>query len=153
MKVQEIMTRDVRVCSPDADLATVGKLMGASRFGCVPVTENGKVVGMITDRDICLALAARDVKPSKVLAKEVMTKDVHAQHPDQDIRVALETMRRVRVRRLPVIDDHHQLQGIVSLDDVVLHARGVETPGFSGPLFADVALTLKAICEPGKKAA
>ncbi len=153
MKVQEIMKRDVRVCSPDADLATVGKLMDTNHFGVMPVTEKGKVIGMITDRDICVALAKRDVKPSKLLVREVMSHEVHAQHPDHDIKVALETMRRVKVRRLPVVDDHHQLQGILSLDDVVLVARAVESPGFSGPLFADVVLTLRAICQPAKKAA
>jgi predicted transcriptional regulator len=109
------------------------------------VGERGKVVGVITDRDICLALARSDQRPSEVTVETVMTSPVHTCHSDDELRRALVTMREERVRRLPVIGTTGELEGLLSLDDVVLRARALETEDFNGPFYVDVALTLKAI--------
>jgi signal-transduction protein with cAMP-binding, CBS, and nucleotidyltransferase domain len=92
-----------------------------------------------------LALARDDRRPSEVEVKQVMTARVHACRPDDDMREALGTMRERRVRRLPVVSAGGELVGLLSLDDVVLQARALETADFSGPFYLDIAETLKAI--------
>lgn len=146
MKVRDIMQREVRLCSPDNDLTVAGKIMAEVGCGVLPILGEGdRVVGMLTDRDICLAVAGGDRKPSEVKVRDVMSRDVYACHPDESIRRALKTMREHRVRRLPVVDDHGELRGLLSLDDVVLEARAIATEGFDGPFYADIATTLRAI--------
>ena len=106
MTVKELQTSAVKSCGRDTDLATVAKLMWDGDCGAVPVvTDDRKVIGMITDRDICIAAATRSRAPSEIRAREVITGNgVHAVKADDDVRVALRTMRKHRVRRLPVVD-------------------------------------------------
>jgi len=145
MKVRDIMRREPCVCSPGNHLARVGRLMAEGACGFLPVLgDEGRVVGVITDRDVAMATALRDRKPSEIEVRQVVSGEVHACGPDEDVRRALEVMRRWKVRRLPVID-RHELVGILSLDDVVLEAQAVETERFTGPFYADIAQTLKAI--------
>jgi len=147
MRIREIMEPQVRTCSPEDPLATAGRLMAEGGCGVVPVVDGeGHVVGMISDRDICLALAQRDEKPSAVPVREVMRTDVHTCTPENDIREALAQMSRWRVRRLPILDEQHHLAGIVSLDEVVLEAKPFVSEGFSGPLLNQVAETLRSVC-------
>lgn len=146
MKVRDIMQRDAKVCSPGNSLATAGVIMKEVSCGVLPVVgDEDKVVGMITDRDIAMALAERDRRPSEVQVRQVMTGEVYACRADDDVREALKVMREHRVRRLPVVDRNHCLQGILCLDDVVMEAQAIETETFSGPFYADITWTLKAI--------
>lgn len=146
MKVRDIMKRDPCVSAPGNDLAKAGMQMAEADCGFLPVIgEEERVVGVITDRDVCLALARRDRRPSEVQVRLVMSGEVYTCRADDDIRRALRTMRERRVRRLPVVDDEGRLHGVLSLDDVVLEAQAIETEAFHGPLYADIAQTLKAI--------
>lgn len=151
MKVREIMKREIRVALPGTDLARVGAMMLEAGCGSVPVIDDAdEVIGMITDRDICIAVSRWDERPSQITVREAMSADVYTCRPDDDVQDALRVMRNHRVRRLPVVDVRNRLEGILSIDDVVLFARGGQTlqsEGFRGPFYADVALTLKAICE------
>ena len=78
---------------------------------------------MITDRDICMAIAMRDTKPSGISVEEVMTGQVYAVKPDDNVDQALQTMQEHKIRRLPVVSSEGELEGILSMNDMVLNAR------------------------------
>jgi len=147
MRVRDIMRSEARVCSLATTLDEAGKTMAEAGCGFLPVlTASGEVVGAITDRDVCLALTQRDRKPSEVEVQEVISGELFTCRADDQIAEALETMRSFAVRRLPVVDDEQRLEGILSLDDVILEARALGPESFHGPLYSDVARTLKGIC-------
>jgi CBS domain-containing protein len=147
MKVRDIMRREARVCNLDTTLDVAGKTMAEVGCGVLPVLMGGgQVAGVITDRDICLALTARDKKPSEVQVQEVVTGELYTCRAEDDIAEALETMRIFAIRRLPVVDDAQCLEGILSLDDVILEARALGSESYEGPFYSDVARTLKGIC-------
>lgn len=114
--------------------------------GTLPVVENGKVVGMITDRDICFGATTNNRAPSEIAVGEVITGKVYSCAPEDDIREALETIRRERVRRLPVIGTEGTLRGIVSMNDIVLRAEDKANGKAPELSYADVVQTYKTIC-------
>jgi CBS domain-containing protein len=125
MKVREIMTPDVKSCSLDTNLASAAEIMWRYDCGALPVTDGGgSVVGMITDRDICIAAATRSRAEGDIAVKEVLSKPLRACSPTDDIRTAMETMKTQQLRRLPVVDNDGRLSGIVSLHDIAAQARG-----------------------------
>lgn len=144
MKVQDVMTYDVHTCRPDTDLAMAAMQMWDGDFGVLPVLDGKKVVGMITDRDICMAAATKRRDPGTIRVDEVMTGQVFACSPDTDLCEALTIMRKNQVRRLPIIDVvDRRLAGLLSLNDVALKAQS----GDKAELCAqDVEDTLRAIC-------
>ena len=146
MKVQDIMTADVEYCSPESDLAAAATVMWKRDCGSVPVVDGDKrVVGMITDRDICMAVATRNKLASEIHISEVMSGRVYACSPDDNVKDALETMQSAQLRRLPVVDDDRSLRGILSINDVVLHsAKGRSKKHVS---HRDVMATLKILSE------
>jgi CBS domain-containing protein len=144
MRIQDLMTRSPRTCSPESTLAEAAQAMGEARCGVLPVVDRGKTVGMLTDRDVCLALTREDSRPSEVRVDRAMTRDVHYVKEEETHSRALQLMRRWRVRRLPVLAADGTLRGIVTLDDLALRA----TPeGEDGPTWADLVGTFQAICE------
>ena len=143
MRVQDIMVRDVKVCHPDMNLAAAAEILWKEGCGTLPVVENGRVLGMVTDRDISIALGTRNVRAADILVKDVALPKLFSCAPEDDIHSALKTMRAQKVRRLPVIDSKGKLQGILCLDGIVLFAE--QTTG--DLTYADVVETLKAICE------
>jgi CBS domain-containing protein len=148
MKVEDVMTETVTSCGPDANLAEAVALMWKADCGALPVVaDGGKVIGIITDRDIAIATGTRNRRPSEIPVSEVMSKKVYACAPDDDIHAALKTMRKDRVRRLPAIDEEGMLRGIVSMNDVVLHAEKVEGRKTIDLSYDDAVNSLKAICE------
>ncbi|HEX8922143.1 MAG TPA: CBS domain-containing protein [Pyrinomonadaceae bacterium] len=146
MRVQDIMTTNVEACSPESDLAAAATIMWKRDCGSVPVVDNErKVVGMITDRDICMAVSTRNKLASQIKVSEVISGKVYACSPDDDIRDALETMQSAQLRRLPVVDPDGKLHGILSINDVVLHsAKGRSKKHVS---HRDVMATLKVLSE------
>ena len=145
MTVKELQTFNVKSCGRDTDLATVAKLMWDGDCGAVPVvTDDRKVIGMITDRDICIAAATRSKTPAEMRASEVISSNgIHACKPDDDVRVALRTMRKHRVRRLPVVDQQQRLSGILSINDLAIHATPRNAESVPSQEFLE---TLQAIC-------
>jgi len=128
MKVKDIMTTDVKCCSLDTNLAAAAKIMWEDDCGSVPVTDNqGKVVGVITDRDICIAAATRSRGEWEIPVRDVISKTLHTCTPGEDIRAALTTMKQRKVRRLPVLGNDGRPVGIVSINDIVLHTSGKGT--------------------------
>ena len=147
MKVKEIMTGDAKCCDLNASLAEAAKMMWDSDCGVLPVLKDGKeIVGMITDRDICMGVAIRDRNPSGISVEEVMTGAVYSITPDDDVHHALETMQEHKVRRLPVVDAEGELQGILSMNDVTLHAEEPADRKAPELSFSTVMKTYKVVC-------
>ncbi len=148
MKVQDIMTANVESCDPQSDLAAAAIIMWKRDCGSVPVVDNErKVVGMITDRDICMAAATKDRAPAEIAVSEVINNTARTCQPETDIREALRIIGQEQVRRLPVVDREGRLQGILSLSDIVLHAESGADK--SKELSAAAVLeTFKAVCAP-----
>jgi CBS domain-containing protein len=138
------MVKDVRFCNPDTNLATVTKSFWEQGCGALPVVENGRAIGIITDRDISIALGSRNAKAGDTLVRDVVLPKVFFCLPQDDIHTALNTMRAQQVRRLPVVDHEGALAGILSLDDVVLFAGAQPTDELS---YTDVVETMKSIYE------
>lgn len=113
--------------------------------GILPVvTDSGKVVGMITDRDICMAAATKHRDPANIRVKEVTSGKVYGCSPDTDIHEALKIMREKQVRRLPILDAQTKtLAGILSMNDVALKAQGGARAELSAE---DVETTMRGIC-------
>ncbi len=122
MKVRDIMMKSLAYCNSRTNLAATTEMMWVHNCGVLPVVdENQRPIGVITDRDICIALGTRNQKASEITAGEVTRGEIFYCGTEDDIRTALEIMRRKRVRRLPVVGKDGLLEGILSLDDVVLH--------------------------------
>lgn len=144
MIVKDLAAFDVKSCTADTDLATAAKIMWDCDCGAVPVVnEERKVIGMITDRDICIAAATRSASPADIRVRDVMSGDVYACGIGDDVHVALKTMKQQRVRRLPVLDGQERLAGIISMNDLVMRAACRAGADVSGEEFLT---TLKAIC-------
>jgi CBS domain-containing protein len=145
MKVHDIMTTAPETCRPTTNLASAVEQLWRADCGALPVADDaGTLVGIITDRDICVALGTRNRPASTIPVGEVMRRSVEACHADDDVDLALDRMRNRRVRRLPVLDDDGKLAGIVSLNDIV-RATG---PGARAVKPSAVLQAFKAICTP-----
>ena len=126
MKVQDIMTRSTETCRPETNLAEVAKALLENDCGVLPVTDDsGKVVGVITDRDICIAVGTRPQRASDIKVEEVIReqKEIHYCSPDDDVKNALNIMEKHQVRRIPVVEGDRKLQGILSINDILLNAQ------------------------------
>jgi CBS domain-containing protein len=146
MNVQAVMIRDVKYANKDASAADVAKIMQKNDCGAVPIVDDQKkLVGMITDRDICLGLG-RDTRAScEVPVGDLMSRQVYACGPGDDIAAALRIMQNKKVRRLPVVDEHGMLVGILSTDDVVLHSEAKKRGNTREIGYRQTIDTLKAI--------
>jgi CBS domain-containing protein len=138
MKVAEAMTRDVHIIQADATLKEAASIMAKEDVGMLPVHENDKLVGMITDRDIALRCVAQGQKADSRV-RDAMTKDVKYCYEDDDLEDAMQNMSDIQVRRLPVMDREKKLTGIVALADA---ARQLAKAASTGE-------TLSGIVRPG----
>jgi CBS domain-containing protein len=141
MKVREIMTRAPRTCTPDTTLAETANLMGQWDCGVLPVVDDGELVGMVTDRDMFIALGTRNTRAALLRVGAVATTKVVTCRADDEVEAALSTMKEARVRRLPVVGPNRTLIGILSLNDIVL-AAGDNKPVRD----RDVMDALRSIC-------
>ena len=120
MNVKDIMKREVATCAPENDLQSVIDVMRDRDCGFLPVVDShGIVVGVITDRDVCLAGGTRHRPLGRVSARETMSHPVFSCFAEENVKVVLETMATHRVRRLPVLNKSGHLEGILSMDDIV----------------------------------
>jgi CBS domain-containing protein len=118
MKLNDIFTRNVVVAGPEETLAAVSLKMQEHNVGTIVIVENRRPVGIVTDRDLALALGARRVSPHTEV-QNVMTCHVLAIPEDTSIYTATKFMREREVRRLPIVDREDRLVGMVTLDDLV----------------------------------
>jgi CBS domain-containing protein len=148
MKVKELMTKSPAACTLTNTLADAGGMMWQNDCGVLPVVaEGGKVVGLITDRDICMAGVLNGRQLAHIAVEEVTSGKVLTCTPDDDVRAALKTMQDSKVRRLPVVTADGTLEGMLSMNDVVLLAdepKDKKAPAIS---YSDVVKTFKSICE------
>jgi CBS domain-containing protein len=141
MKVRDIMTEPPLTCTPATSLAVAARQMREADYGTLPVVDaRGALAGIITDRDICLALARTNRTPTNIAVREVMTRKVFSAQPDDDVHHTLATMKRARVRRLPVRDGSGRLIGMLSIEDIVL--RGIERGGVDAAEIVDALRTM-----------
>lgn len=125
MKVKDVMMRTPASCEATTNLGAAVEILWNRNCGILPILNSqGKVLGVVTDRDLCIAMGTRNQLPGDVTVGQVVSGKVFTCKPDDDIRDALNTMAREKVRRLPVINDAGQLEGILSMDDIVLHSEG-----------------------------
>jgi len=123
MKVRDVMVGTPAFCGPETNLAAAVEILWNRNCGMLPVlAADGKLQGIITDRDICIALGTRNRPASDLTVAEVMTKRVVSCFEEDDIRSAVESMQRDGIRRLPVLGSDGALKGVLSMDDVVRHS-------------------------------
>lgn len=148
MYIRDLMTREVTTCRADTNAEDAALMMWNNDCGSVPVVdESGKAIGMITDRDICMAVALQRKSPSDIPVRDFMSNELFSCHPEHDIRHAMKTMASQKIKRLAITNGSGQVEGILSIDDIVAcaerGARGIRTPDLS---FDDTMATLKAVC-------
>jgi CBS domain-containing protein len=120
MRVSEAMTREVRVANPTQTIRDAARIMAEIDAGAVPVGENDRLVGIITDRDIAIRAVAEGKGPDTPV-RDIMSKDIKYCYDDEDLEHVAENMGELQVRRLPVVDRDKRLVGIVALGDVARH--------------------------------
>lgn len=147
MKVKDVMVGTPVSCSDQTNLGAAVEMLWNRNCGILPVTiSDGKVYGVVTDRDICIALGTRNRLPGDLNVGQVMTGKLFSCSPEDDIRTALATMRTEKVRRLPVLNRDGVLQGVLSMDDVVYHVG--DTKKTAELSYEDVVRTFKGIYAP-----
>ena len=141
MVVKDIMNKTVATCRPESDLASAIETMRERECGFLPVVDShGIVVGIVTDRDVCLAGGTKHRPLARVSVKETMSHPVFSCFPDENVKVVLATMAKHRVRRLPVLNKSGHLEGVLSIDDIVQAPRRR-----GGPTAEDIVAALKGI--------
>ncbi len=118
MKVKRAMHKGAMWISPETPLLEIAKTMKEQDIGALPVGENDRLIGMVTDRDIVCRGVASGAGLAKLTARDVMTKGITYCKEEHEIEEALELMERNRIRRLPVIDGGKRMVGILSLGDI-----------------------------------
>src|SRR5207248_33259 len=125
MKVKDAMHKGVDWVSPDTPVTELAKLMREHDIGAIPIGEQDRLIGMVTDRDIvCKGLAQDGFDARRVTAREVMTEGIHCCREDDDLTKAVRHMEELKVRRLPVINKSKRMVGILSLGDLGQAAPG-----------------------------
>jgi CBS domain-containing protein len=141
MLVSHAMSAPARTCRASTQLGQAARMMTVYNCGCLPVVDDGgHLIGVITDRDVSSTVAARHQNPWQLAVRDAMTKDVESCTADDPIERALEIFGLVGVRRLPVVDRAGHVKGVLSVDDLVLHA------GKAGLSDEAVLSTLKSVC-------
>jgi CBS domain-containing protein len=118
MQVQEIMTRQVDIVDPNTTIRDAARMMRADNIGALPVGEDDRLIGMVTDRDIVLRAVAVERAPGNTSVRDVMSEHIFYCFDDDDIEDAAQTMADHQVRRLPVLNRNKRLVGIVALADM-----------------------------------
>jgi len=128
MKVRDIMSSKVQDVTPATPLVEIAKIMQKEDVGSVPVCEQDKILGMVTDRDIVLRVVAAGKNPTSVKAQDVMSTNIITIRPDEDIHKASEVMAKNQIRRLPVVDQD-KLVGILAIGDMAVEQIHVNEAG------------------------
>ena len=119
-RIGDVMTRDVESIAPGATIQTAARLMDELNVGALPVCENRRLIGMITDRDITVRATASDLLPSSIRVGDIMTEHPRWCLESQTTEEVIEQMSNVQVRRIPVLNDAQEVIGIVSLGDLAV---------------------------------
>jgi CBS domain-containing protein len=123
MKVSEVMVRDPVNVSPDAPCGHIARLMRDKGIGSVVVVEDGKPVGIVTERDLVHRVMAASMNPDGCTAAQISRRPVVAISVHADVEIAVDTMNEYKIRRLVVVDDHNKVAGILTTDDLAKKLR------------------------------
>ncbi len=137
-KLKDLMSRDVKIISPDATIREAALQMRSGNFGMLPVAENDRMIGAVSDRDIAIRAVA-DGKDGSTKVRDVMSTGVIWAYEDDSVDAAAELMSEHQIRRLPVVDVDKRLVGIVALGDFAVISSDIKTAGEA----------LAAISKPG----
>jgi CBS-domain-containing membrane protein len=152
MKVEQLMTRNVQTCTPQDALNAVAKIMWERDCGCVPVVGEGngaaRVVGMITDRDVCMAAYTQGRPLAEITVGAVMSRDVRACRATDSIGAALKVLEGNQLHRLPVLDENECLVGLLSVADLAREAAREHKRGTKEVTDVDVGEVVEAISVP-----
>jgi CBS domain-containing protein len=132
MKISEIMTPDPELIDPTASIRDAAQRMKNEDIGALPVGENDRLIGMVTDRDITMRAVAEDRQPSSTSVREVMSEKIYYCFEDDDIEDAAKCMAENQVRRLPILNRDKRLTGIVSLADIAQSGEECEKTALEG---------------------
>lgn len=128
MEISKAMHRNADWASADTPVSEIAKMMEKDDIGAVPIGRDDKLVGMLTDRDIAVRVVAKGLDPAKVPAESVMTKGIVWCRTTETVEDAIHLMDQKKIRRLPVIDEHKRMVGMLSLGDIA-HSVGRELSG------------------------
>lgn len=119
MNVKDAMHKSVEWVGPDTPVGEIAKLMRQHDIGAIPIGENDRLIGIVTDRDIvCKGLTRDGFDAGRTAAREVMTPGIHCCREDDDLAKAVQHMEQLQIRRLPVINKNKRMTGMLSLGDV-----------------------------------
>ena len=149
MQVKDVMVRTPAFCGPQTNLGEAAAILWDRNCGILPMVDSQqRVTGVVTDRDLCIAMGTRNSLPGEINLAQVASGKVYSCRSDETIPGALEIMAQHKVRRLIVVDNQGRLEGILSMDDIILHAEPASA-GKAPELSSDsVMKTLKAIYGP-----
>lgn len=135
MQVKDVMTPGLRIAEPDEYLPHAAKKMLNQNIGSLPVVEHGELVGMITDRDIAMRAVVNSKNPADMKVGEIMSDECFSCFEDEKLEDAVRAMEKNQVRRLPVMNAKKEIVGMLSLEDVAMHAP----PSLTGEVLKAVA--------------
>jgi CBS domain-containing protein len=152
MKVEQLMTRDVRTCRPGDRLNAAAQMMWERDCGCIPVVEQddgaAHVVGMITDRDICMAAYTQGRPLSDIAVESAMARTVRSCHSSDSLGAALKILQQNQLHRLPVVDQDEHLVGMLSLADAAREAARGHGRASKDLTDAEIGAAVEAISTP-----
>jgi CBS domain-containing protein len=149
VKIAEIMTREVHTCTPHDTLATAAQIMWENDCGAVPVVDrDGKLVGIITDRDLAMAAQLQGVALRASSVASAMARDVKFCSPQDTPATVQALMQQYRIRRVPVVDAEKRLVGVITLGDLAYVMSSQQTLGGDGMTWTAIAHTLAAVSTP-----
>jgi len=132
MRISEIMTRDPELIDPNSSIRDAARRMKNEDIGALPIGENDRLIGMVTDRDIAIRAVAEDRDPSSTTVRDVMSEKIYYCFEDDDIEDAARCMAQNQVRRLPILNRDKRLTGIVSLADIAQTGEECEKTALEG---------------------
>ena len=145
MHIQDMMSAPVTTCAQDDTLHTAARLMWENDCGAVPViNQNGQLIGIITDRDICMATYTMGRAPQEIMVSEVMAKQVVSSHVDKSIDSVERLMSDHQIRRVPIVNKENHPVGMLSLNDLTRHAASHKKNGAD----REIIHTMAAIGQP-----
>lgn len=149
MKIEDVMTRSVQACAPNDTLATAAQIMWENDCGAVPVVDkDGKLLGIITDRDLAMAAHLQNVALRESRVASAMARDVKSCSPQATPAAVQALMQQHKIRRVPVVDADRRLVGMVSLGDLAYAMSSQQTLGGDGMTWTSLAHTLAAVSTP-----
>ncbi len=150
MKVKDLMSSRVKCSAAFETLKTAAQTMWDNDIGCVPVVDNGgRAIGMLTDRDVCMAAYLQNLPLSAALVTSAMSRELFTCAPDDEIAAAERLMREKQVHRLPVVDTQGRPIGILSLNDIAREGeREAEAKKAREVTDAEIARVMAAVCAP-----